>query len=406
MPKTIAITPSHYWPRGIPRTFGIPRLPIRELGIERWNRQSPKSVLLSDGTSQITATELATRVKEIAAALEASVPEGSNLIISTTTTLEGVLLTLGALVSRRATILYPSIDQAFNQPRDYGACIVTRDLEKKASKVGLLEKVLYLDDLLSSRSNLDPTDTNYNYPNVDAFAPSVGFGEHPRIAWHSDRNILSHALSLRLFIGDKSTGPVISALSPCTWQGLMALTSTLISGHTFIPTDSTQLSIETLTAFKSQWLFCTSQDAVSLFTPAGKRGKGETAGLAGILVDVGESFDPSAIRAITKSQQCPTLSFFGTPETGPIIGSHPSWYIAESVGLPLPNVHMIPTDPRTKAPIGSLWELVEAALIAVWSPSVMLGYQGEQLHTRDHAKQFLTNILAGSDPNGMLYLLD
>jgi hypothetical protein len=104
---------------------------------------------------------------------------------------------------------------------------------------------------------------------------------------------------------------------------------------------------------------------------------------------------------------------FGLAETGPVFGSHASWYLDEAVGIPLTNVHVVPADPRTGRPIPTLWELVESAMVTVSSPSVGVdpaaaggdGGEGSGGLARLADGRLMTGVIASSDPNGMVYLL-
>jgi acyl-CoA synthetase (AMP-forming)/AMP-acid ligase II len=116
---------------------------------------------------------------------------------------------------------------------------------------------------------------------------------------------------------------------------------------------------------------------------------------------------------------------FGMAETGVVLASHPSWYLEESVGIPVPNMHVVAADPDTGQPISSMWELVDHAMVTAWSPSLAVageaagdgqGPDGTDGHiggqtasgfaSRFVGRRFVTGVLAASDPNGMLYLVD
>ena len=116
-------------------------------------------------------------------------------------------------------------------------------------------------------------------------------------------------------------------------------------------------------------------------------------------------FEPDQRRRVSKSLECPALTFWGTPETGPVFASHQSWYMDESVGLPMTNAHVVPADPRTGEPIQALWELVELAEVTVFSPSLMTGYEEASPEARFAGNRFRTGMMASSDANGMIYLL-
>jgi acyl-coenzyme A synthetase/AMP-(fatty) acid ligase len=127
--------------------------------------------------------------------------------------------------------------------------------------------------------------------------------------------------------------------------------------------------------------------------------------LEGILLSTPGVFDPGDRQRVGRAFECPALTVFGLPETGVIFASHQSWYLEESVGIPVSNMHVVPADPRTGAPIQALWELVESAEVTVRGPTLMCGDESP-----DHAARFVdglfrTGVIASSDANGMIYLL-
>ena len=88
-----------------------------------------------------------------------------------------------------------------------------------------------------------------------------------------------------------------------------------------------------------------------------------------LLLSVPGPFDPDMRRRVGRSFDCPALTMYGSAETGPVFASHPSWYLDESVGIPITNAHVVPVDPRSGAPLQTLWELVECARVSVGSPA-------------------------------------
>jgi acyl-CoA synthetase (AMP-forming)/AMP-acid ligase II len=127
--------------------------------------------------------------------------------------------------------------------------------------------------------------------------------------------------------------------------------------------------------------------------------------LEAFLLTVDGTFDPDQRRRVGKSFESAALTVWGLPETGPILASHQSWYMDDSVGIPITNAHVVPSEPRTGEPIQTPWELVESAEIAFWSPALMAGYEGGDHPARWAGGRFRTGMIASSDANGMVYLL-
>ena len=127
--------------------------------------------------------------------------------------------------------------------------------------------------------------------------------------------------------------------------------------------------------------------------------------LSAALLATDGPFEPDQRRRVGKALECPALTFWGMPETGPVFASHPTWYIDESIGLPMTNAHVVPSDPRSGQAIQALWELVEMAEVTVFSPSLMVQNSADTPEATFAGNRFRTKMMASSDANGMIYLL-
>ncbi len=422
MPKTIAITPSHYWPRGVPRTVGIPPFLLTQLAVERWARRAPDAQLIGGDSRTISAGTLASTVRAAAIALRGRVPEGSRIVISAGASSEGAVLVLAALASGRQTVLVVPGTKTASAASAAGVTLAASDPHglSELSTAGI--PALRLDELLGG--DLPPADQGSRterdgYSEDATRKPIAGFPVGDRVAWHSHRSLLSHALSMRAFFagaggidphvngtGGSPADAVISTLSPCSWPGLAVLAFALLAGNTWIGCEMDDRFAERLSSDQPAWLATPLAEAALSLPAGGRRARKERSVRSGALLTIDGPFDPDGPIAVGRALGCPALSLFGMPETGPVLASHPSWYLVESAGIPLPNVHLVPTDPRSGEPISTLWELVDAAAMKVWSPSVMLGYDAGTATDAGTGRTFATGKLAAADPNGMLYLLD
>ena len=127
--------------------------------------------------------------------------------------------------------------------------------------------------------------------------------------------------------------------------------------------------------------------------------------LDAFLLSTSGLFDPGQRQRVGRSFESPALTVFGLPETGAIFASHQSWYLDESVGIPISNAHVVPADPRNGTPIQALWEMVESAEVTVRGPALMCGYEGAEHPERFVDGRFRTGVVASSDANGMIYIL-
>ncbi len=378
MPKTIATTPSWYWPEGTPRVLGIPPYSLEEMLVQPWIQARPHEALLVSGDTRLSGPELAQAVHAASARVAAEIPPDSSGTLYAGPDLDGVVLVLGALASGRQVHL-KALDAA------------------EAARIG---------ETLPAASIGEPIASRGTHPGTATYEPAVCLDGRFGRAWHSQRSLLAWAISIRGFLPRASTEPEtwLSTFSPCTWEGMTALGAALIDGGTLVLAAPGEASREAATTEHPAWLFTSFEDAATTFAGSGRRRRSEGVPLRSALLSVDGPFDPAARGALTSSLGN-ALTVYGTAETGPMLASHPSWYLDESVGIPVTNMHVVPGDPETAERITTMWELIDHAMITAWSPSLMLGYEGPTGASHLEGHRFLTGMLAASDPNGMLYLL-
>lgn len=346
MSKTIAITPSWYWPAGVPRVVGVPPFAVHELAVERWARRAPGELALVDASTRLTRGDLANEVSTRAAAR-----------------------------AGRGDVTIPASSSA-------------------DAAVDLLAA-------LAAGSRVHAHDATDASAGSATAALAVAGRSGP--VWFSQRALLAGALGLGSFYGLRPEGAWVTTLPLSSWQGVQGLLAPLLAGLTVVVAEPGEPALDAIRREGASWLFA-GLDAAFEWTRDAKREVKALRGLLGsALLVVDGPFDAEARRRVGRMLECPALTLFGTPEAGPIFASHPSWYLDEAVGIPLTNVHVVPSDPRTGTPISTLWELVESAMVTVSGPSVAEPGDGGLVRLPDG--RLMTGVIASSDPNGMVYLL-
>lgn len=398
MPKTIAITPSWYWPAGATRVTGVPPFRLDEHLVERWARHRPDTPALVDDHWRVTGSEMYAYVAAAATGLRARVPEGGRALFVSGPSVEGALLLLALARAGIPTVLAPThAVAAVAAGAGASLCVADAVGASVAGAAGL--PVLRLADV-----NVAPEPVS-SQPGAGLASPLFAVPTDDVLAWHSHRSLLGGAVSMQTFFSVDDQRPWLSTIDISAWQGLYGVTVPLSSGATVVLSGPGEGALDAIAregVGSSVWYL---EHAFAATKDAKRQVKSVRGVQERVVLFAGKLFDPDQRRRVGKLFESPALTVFGMPETGPIFASHPSWYLDESIGIPISNAWVVPVDPRSGNPIPTLWELVESAMVTVWSPSLLAGYEGGAHPERFRDGRFLTGIVASSDANGMIYLL-
>jgi non-ribosomal peptide synthetase component F len=117
----------------------------------------------------------------------------------------------------------------------------------------------------------------------------------------------------------------------------------------------------------------------------------------GALLGIEAGLSAARRRRLTRRLRSPVLSVFGRNDIGPTLASHPSWFLDDAAGIPLPNVDLRPLDPADGRELAIGWDAVEEAEMGVKSALAPAGGElsGQWLRTRE---------IAHVDPTGSYFL--
>jgi acyl-coenzyme A synthetase/AMP-(fatty) acid ligase len=380
MPKTIAITPSWYWPEAIDRVAGIPPYQVTELCVDAHARDNPdKTALLSDA-GDVSFAELALKVAGTAAALRAKGVDRA--VLSGDLSVETIIRLLAALRSGVQTRILTEGEAPGNITSGFDDAYNLADLEI----VSGLDSGVGLIDLRAAALTICGRSAEVN---------------------HSQRSLLAASISLLTFLRSDPEKPWLAVLSLGRWEGLVSILAPLFLGVPVVVAKegSGEALAETIVKFQPGTAVTDLASSVSA-TREAKRAVKKSRGILDAMVLSTEGlFSPGDRQRVGKSFGTAALTMFGLAETGAIFVSHPQWYLDEAVGIPMTNAHVVPSDPRNGEPIQALWELVESAEVTVKGPALMCGYEGQDSEAQFVDGRFRTGIIASSDANGMIYIL-
>lgn len=390
MPKTIAITPSWYWPANITRVAGVPPFSLEEHLVGRFARHRPHDVALADDRMRVTGAELAAAVASAATGLRQR-SGGGRVVFCSGPSVEGAILLLALTAAG-----VPAVAVSPEAPMPVTAGLAVGDDAGAAALAGTGLPVVRLAEL-----NVAPEAG----PAPALGDPVVAFGSGTDLVWHSNRSLLGAAISMSTFLGLDAHRPWLSTLPLSSWDGLHALLVGLDAGATVLLAPAGEAALDVIVREGVGTSWWTLGSAVAATRDAKRQVKNMRGVQQALMLSAPKLFDPDERRRVGKLFGSPALTFFGLPETGPIFASHLSWYIDESIGIPISNAFVVPVDPRSGNPVPTLWELVESAMVSVWCPGMLEGYEGDSHPERFRDNRFLTGIIASSDANGMVYLL-
>jgi acyl-CoA synthetase (AMP-forming)/AMP-acid ligase II len=388
MAKTIAINPSWYWPDDVPRLCGVPPMFCDRLMAERWSRRRPEAVAVVDSGGAITYAELWSRAQAVAegirerdghgggSAENGSGGEGARHTLSGPTGIDGVVELIGALAARRRAV------------------IVDPDSPTAAAAAAQVQAGEVAD---------------VHDPAVD-LVTAEGW-----VAGHSHYSLVSGALSLAAFLEIERPESWLCALPLWTWEGLYSALVPLYLGGTAVmcgPEGMTDAAANLVDDHKVAYALGPFELVRDLSRSRPRRlAASLKRNLRGLLLTTDRPFAAGERRKARKELDVPILTVWGLTETGPILASHPSWYVEESVGIPVTNVEVQPANPKTGEPLDTNWELLDYATMVIRAPQLMAGYEGEaaqdeRMASRIEDRWFKTWASASFDANGMMYLVE
>lgn len=414
MAKTIAINPSWYWPDDIPRLLGVPPMFCDRLMAERWSRRRADATAVVDENGTVTYAELWSRAGAVAAALrERSAGEGRVALVGPAG-IDGVVALIGALAARRRPILLdPNSAEAGEAAAAVGAQLAIVQPPAQAPAGMQAVELRELEEAGAAAGAAPEEDDGAVHEIHEAALDLVTADGW--VAGHSNYSLVSGALSLAAFLGNGEPESWLCAMPLWTWEGLYSALVPLYTGGTAAICDADEAPDEAGDMVEDHGVAY----ALAPFELLRDLSRGKPRGLAdslkrnlrGLLLSTDRPFGANDRRKARKALDVPILTMFGLTETGPILASHPSWYVDESVGIPMTNVEVQPANPETGEPLDTNWELLDYATMVVRGPQLMAGYEGpaaedERLSTRLEDGWFKTWAQASFDANGMMYLVE
>ncbi len=382
-----------YWPQGIPRYLASPSIPVEDAFLRRPASRGAGNLALAGPGAAATYGELARRVEARAAVLASFLESNQRVALAMSSLAEELMWTLAALWARLDVYL---IDAA--SPPDLAVKALERfEPARILVDHGALSAALYpWREIVLTVDELRPGGDAQRRPGEGHLFSAGGDGVLFRF---SGRALLAMAISWSTYV-DFRSGAVLQLESLASWEGLCCALAALFRGAAvFQARWGTGQGIEVPAGVRYTIVRWEHAEALARELPRGLVGC--------VYLSLSTPVSLREYRQLANLiYPTPLVLAFGLPETGPVLAHHPTWFLEESIGLPITNVDVWPLNPRTGTPLDVSWEALEYAELGVKSPSIAAGsLPPEAWPARLQGQWLRSHRLVQTDANGFFYLL-
>lgn len=372
---------SAYWPEETPRYAHIPRKPVSEIVIHAIARSSGERPALVSARETLSYDELSRKVSRFAQALRTRCEHGARVAIALSEPAELLIAAFGAFESKALTLLSPDLCEAAS------VSAFEPDLVIGPADVPGIRSMTFSEVMDS------PVQESAERPELRTPVLVLAKADKRGEVFHNHRTLLATAVALGKFFMLSENSQVVLLEPPSTWHSLGLLLATWHQGGTiWAGWGGARIALSE----RVDYMACSWEQADRLLQEQRSNGP-RLQIVAGIIVAVEGPFSVSRRRRLSRRMGVPVLTLLGRNDFGPIIASHPTWFLDDAAGIPLPNVETRPLSPVERTPLNIGWDVVEQAEIGVKSDLAPAG--GAM------AEGWLqTGIVAEVDPTG-LYLL-
>ena len=374
---------SAYWPEMTARHAHVPLERATQYTVHRSAKSDPDRVALVTPQRSVTFAELSDLVRRAAAGIVEHAGDGDRVAILVDDPIAQAAFTFGAWEADRIAFV-ASGPVPHEKLADFAPdLVIARELAHAPPgvPVGTPHTIMAKQPISAGKANLrTPV---LVLPNVDATGEVA----------HNHKTLVGTAVAFGSFFQFEPGAEVVLLEPPTGWLGLAVLLGAWARATTI------------RVAWTAGWAGHPDRVdyVVGSFAGAEARYAGATPALRDVRAGVGAilgiegPFSPAKRRRLARRLGTPVLTLYGRNDLGPAIGSHPTWYLDDAVGIPLPNVDTRPLDPSDGAELTIGWDAVEEAEIGV--KSVMAPAGGELSGT-----WLRTRLMGQVDPTGLYFV--
>ncbi len=399
-----------YWPENVYRYLATPGISLDEGLITRPGRRNANQPGIIGADETLTYGQLAAAVDQtMKAILSFSEGKSCKIAIAVSRPVELVKLIFGALRGRCFLFLMnPSLpaEQIKKQMSYFDPDLIIADdsLQPKGELLADRAKVVRVQELEGKGAGFATPKGR-----LDLQAPAIALvTDDGSLAYHSHKSLLAGAISWSTFVPLKAEDLMLDLQPLYTWEGIYCLFPILFRGGTCLLGDleDPDRMAELVRSHRPVYTILSRPEARKLYLSTHRRlvqAFRET--IQGLFVSTMGPFTALGRRRLKNLLNKPALLAYGSAEAGPVLSSHPTWYLDAAVGIPVTNVDVWPLNPANGNPLEVPWETIEYGEIGVKSPMTAVDYPtAEDREKRIKGGWLRTKIVVTMDPNGLFYI--
>jgi acyl-CoA synthetase (AMP-forming)/AMP-acid ligase II len=400
-----------YWPENVYRYLAIPGMSLDEGLITRPGRRRANHPALIAGETVVTYGELLNNVDQIMKGL-LSLSDGkpARLAVALEQSLEAVKIIFGALKARWIVFIadpsLPAQDVASRCQRFASDLVITDSSEVQQSLQSQLDgtRVIRSQELEGKESKLSPPKGRQDFQ-----APAVALAmDDGHLVYHSHASLLAGAVSWSAFVALRAEDLMLALQPLHRWESLYSLMPILFRSGSCLLADlkDPEQAAHSIKKHRPKFTILPRLEARKLYQSENKPVVlAIREALHGLFVSVTDPFTVLGRIRLRNLLEKPALLTYGSQQAGPVLSSHPSWYLDAAVGMPLTNVDVWPLNPATGNPLQVPWETVEYGEVGIKSPMIGVAYENAaETQAHMHDGWLRSRIVATMDPNGLFYL--
>lgn len=365
-----------YWPENTARYAHVPLERVTQSCIHKAAASWPDAAALVALDRTVRFAELSEMVRAGAATLRALTEPDARIAVLAADPVEQLLGMLACLEADRLCWLGIRDPTSIEQ---FSASLVIAD-----EPIGA-HPTISPRDLFADGHAAPPVRADLKRPVLALAHPDIGE------VVHNHKTLVATGIAFGSFFMLEPAAEVLLLEPPDDWLGIAAVLGTWNRGgmvrvgwHPDAPVYTERVDYAVVS-----W-----ETALDRFVrenqPVPRAGVGVIAGTSG-------RFSVSRRRRLARRLGTPVLTVLGRNDWGPVLASHPTWFLDGSPGIPLPNVDLRPLHPVNGGELAIGWDAVEEAEIGVKSSLAPAGGElsGSWLRTR---------LVAGIDTTGFYFL--